>query len=102
MRDDARNAGIWCRLEDVSVDAAQALPRLVSRIDGNRAVPEHQRAGIVQPETMIGMGMREEYGIELFQADAQGLLAKIGRCIDEQMAAIIFDEHRGAQPLVAR
>ena len=51
---------------------------------------------------MIGMGVREQNRVELFQADAEGLLAEIGRRINQQAMAIMFDEHRRAQPLVAR
>ena len=51
-----------------------------------------QRANIVEPENMICVTVCDEYGIEVFETDAQGLLAKIARRIDDHGLTGMFDQ----------
>jgi hypothetical protein len=41
---------------------------------------------------MIGMAVSDQNGIETFQPEAQGLLSKISRRVDEHGSSGVFDD----------
>src|SRR5580658_1697247 len=51
---------------------------------------------------MIGVGVSIKDGVEAVEVGAQGLVAKIGRCIDEYAMRAEANEDGGAKALVAR
>src|SRR6266404_3632185 len=102
MRDYARYSWIRSGLEHVREDAAKPLPCDFGGEDGNRAVAKHDRPRVVQPETVIGVRVREQNRGQMLEAYAKCLLAKVRRGIDEDVLTPMFDQHRGAEPVVAR
>ena len=51
---------------------------------------------------MIDMAMRDQNGVEVADLCPQGLLAKIDRCIDQNLFVAMFDQDRNTQALVTR
>src|SRR5262249_21996067 len=100
MCDYPRQTAILRRLERVRIDSFEAGPRSLGRIARDRAAPEHQRSRVVQTKTMIGVRVSEQNRIELLEADPQGLLAKIGGSIYQDIVASMLDQHRRAQSFV--
>ena len=75
--------GLFAGLEDVAehpLDGGHGVRRGVDRDVGS--LPEVERAHVVEAHDVIGVGVREEYGVEAVDARAQGLSAEVGRGID--------------------
>src|SRR5262249_5756835 len=102
VRDDAREARIRRRLEDVSERAAQPLPGNLTGIDRDGPIAKHYGPRVVQPKTMIGMRMGEEDCGYMLEPDAKRLLAKIRRSVYENILAVVFDQDRSTETLIAR
>src|SRR5438034_829108 len=48
------------------------------------------------------MTVRQQYSVEAFQSDPQGLLTEVRRSVNQHVPAAAGDQHRGTQPLIAR
>jgi hypothetical protein len=57
---------------------------------------------IVDAVDMIGMGMGVKHGIDMAQAFAQGLLAKIGGGVDDDLLIAMSNQHTAAGSPVTR
>jgi hypothetical protein len=51
---------------------------------------------------VVGVGVRVENSVEAIDLLAEGLLAKIGRGVDDDVAAVIRKQNRGPSPFIAR
>src|ERR1044072_3740191 len=90
------------RLEDVFEDAANINPGALVGIETQRAITEIQRANIIEAKNVVSMAVSDQYCVQPLQAVAQGLLAKVGGCVDEDRLSGVFDDNRDAQTFVAR
>src|ERR1700682_2644308 len=62
-------------------------------VDGDdAALPEVEGAYVVESHDVIGVRVRAEDGVNALDAGAQGLIAEIGRGVDEDVAAAVADE----------
>jgi len=61
-----------------------------------------ERANVIEPENVVGMTVRQQYSVEAFQSDPQGLLTEVRRSVNQHVPAAAGDQHRGTQPLIAR
>lgn len=103
MRRDLRQAAAdLFGFEDIKKHAAQFLPRAFAGKGVERAVLEVEGPNIIQPKHVIGVAMRNQQRIQLGQFGAQGLLPKVGRNINHDVLAFVFDQQTGAQSFVAR
>src|SRR5919205_789687 len=57
---------------------------------------------VVEAEDVVGVAVCDEHRVKVFEADAQRLLPEVGRRVDENLLAPVFDQHGDAQTLVAR
>jgi hypothetical protein len=57
---------------------------------------EVQRANVVETENVIGMAMRNENRVEMFQPDSQSLLAKIAGSVNDNCLARMLNQDRDA------
>jgi len=90
-------------VEDVREAAEDSGHRGLVGVDGNvTALPEIEGAHVIEAHHVIGVGVSEDDGIEVCDFSAQGLGTEIRRGVDQDVAAGVADEHRGAKPLVAR
>src|ERR1051325_2734127 len=87
-----QTATVVRRLEDVLEDAFDIHPRAFIRVDPERAKTKVQRPNVVKTKNVIGVTMRDEHGVEMLQPEAQRLLSKVGRRIDEKRAAAVLDD----------
>ena len=71
------------RLKDVFEDAFDIDPRAFVRINAKRAKTKVQRADVVETKNVIGVTVSDQNSVEMLQSEAQRLLAKVGRRIDE-------------------
>jgi hypothetical protein len=65
-------------------------------------LPDVERPNIVEPEDVVGVVVGEENGVEAIEADAEGLLAKIGRGVDDDVLAVARKEEGGAETVIVR
>src|SRR5215472_3175052 len=84
LRVEPSDSSIGIRLvKDVFIDAANALHGPAVSINGNRRVlPEIKDADIVQPQDVVGVVVRKDYGVQPLHPGAQSLLAKVGCGVD--------------------
>jgi hypothetical protein len=88
---------------DVAEGAADRFRRRSTGEGVDRlTLAEVERADVIQPHEVIGVGVRVEDEVEPRDRMAQELDAEVGRRIDEQMLAVRLDGHRLPQPLVSR
>ncbi len=80
------------RLEDVFEDAFDIDPGAFICINTQRSETKVQRPDVVETKNVIGMAVRDQNGVEMFQPEAQRLLTKIGRRIDQHGASGMFDD----------
>src|SRR6185369_8051631 len=57
---------------------------------------------VVETEDVIGVTVRDQHGIEMFQTSSQRLLPKVGGSVDDDSLPGVLDQDRNAQTLVAR
>src|SRR5581483_4642992 len=77
--------------------------RVFGPIHRNRLLlPEVEGTNVVQPQNVIGVRVRVEDRVQAVQPGAQHLLAKIGRGVHHHITALILEQDRRAQALVAR
>src|SRR5205085_10329306 len=89
------------RLEHILKDPANVFPGAFVRVKAERSMTKIQWPNVIKSENVIGMTVRDEDRIEVFQADFQGLLAKVTGRIDNDRIAVMFDMDRNAKALVA-
>src|SRR5215203_290794 len=90
------------RLKDILKNAFEVFPRDFVGVNAHRAVAKIERANIVEPENMVNMTMRDQNRVEIINARAQRLLAKIYRGINENFPSGVLDKYRNAQAFIAR
>jgi len=61
-----------------------------------------ERPNVVESENVIGVSVREEDGIEPLKANAKGLLAKIGRGVNNDVLTLAGEQQRRAEAVVTR
>src|SRR6185503_18385738 len=84
IRNHFRQAAAEVRwLEDIFEDASDIHPGAFVGVDTQCSETEVQRPDVVETKNVIGVTMSNENGVEMFQAEAQRLLSKIGGRIHE-------------------
>src|SRR6185369_9166102 len=68
----------------------------------DRTVPKHYWSGVIESKTVIRVRVSEQNRSNMLQPDSEGLLAKIGGGIDQDIAVLVLDKHRSPEPLIAR
>jgi hypothetical protein len=92
VRNDLRQAAAKVRrLENVLKNAANVFPGALVGIETQGAMAKIQRPDVIESEDMIGMTMRNQHRIEVFQTDPQSLLPKITRGIHDYGLARVLD-----------
>src|ERR1039457_3273315 len=78
---DARPTGfVRPFIEDVAESALDSLERIGRGVDWNLAsLYEIERTNVIEPQDVIGVGVRVENGVQTLDTGAQGLVAEIGR-----------------------
>ena len=79
---------------DISLHIASAGPLYVSR--------EEVPADVVEAEDVVGVAVGEEDGVEFGDAGAEGLVAEVGRGIDDDIAVVVAQPDGGAEAVVTR
>ncbi len=99
----ARQAAVFViRIEDVTEHALHGLGGIRVRVQRNLVgMAEAQGPNIVKPEHVVGVSMSIEDGIQPLYPLANGLLAKVGRGIDDHAPLRIFEHDRGPGAAVA-
>src|SRR5271157_1445915 len=94
------------RFEDVAKDAAQHLRGLIAGEERNLSASgctrEAERPDVVQPENVIGVAVRVEYGVDLPDALTDGLLAEVRRGVNEDGVSVPLHHHRGTRAAIVR
>jgi hypothetical protein len=80
------------RLKDVLEDSFDIDPRAFIRVNTKRAKTKVQRPDVVETKNVIGVTVSYQDSIELFQTEAQSLLAKVCRRIDEDSSSRLFND----------
>src|SRR5713101_1409002 len=83
-----------------TLDSAHRFSRGEDR--NARALAEIIRPHIIEPHQMVGVGMREQHGIQPVHFGAQHLGSKIWSSIDHHVMAAIFEQHGWTQTVIAR
>jgi hypothetical protein len=89
-------------LKDVLENAAKVDPRYFVREDRHRPVAKIQRPYVVQPEHVIDVTVCYQHRVQIAYVRPQSLLPEIGRSIDKDRFALMFDQNGNPQPLVPR
>ncbi len=90
-------------VENILEDAADDAKRFFVAVDGERGpLPDIVGANVIKPEDVVGMAVRQQNGVEAFQANAEGLLAEVRRGINHHVLAAAGDQQGRAQPLIPR
>jgi hypothetical protein len=63
-------------------------------------LPQIERPYIVKSHNVVGVAMGEEDGVEAFEAGAEGLLAKIGSGVDDDVLVIAGEQQGRAETVV--
>src|SRR5262249_30942788 len=82
-------------VKDVAKNTLQRLGRTVVGVKRNflRAA-KAQRAHIIEPQDVIGVGVGVDDGVDVSDVLANGLLAKVGRGIDEDALPLVLHHDR--------
>ena len=101
---EAGAAGFGGRLvEDVLKSAADGDEGFGGGVDGDIVfLHEVEGANIVEAEDVVGVGVGVEDGVEAVDLVAEGLIAEIGRGVNEDALVAEAQEDRGAEAFVAR
>ena len=87
---DARNGALRGRVvKNIGKGAANHAKRFFRAVHGERGfLANVEGANIVEAEDVVGVAVGEEDGVEAIEADAEGLLAKVGRGVDDDVLAV--------------
>ena len=104
---DLRQAAILViRVEDVAENAAQSLRRGVAGVQRNLSAAgdarKAERPHVVEPENVVGVAVGVKHRVDLANALADGLLAKVGRGVDEHGVPVPLHHDRGPRAAVMR
>ncbi len=93
------------RLEDVAENGTQRLRRGIAGIKGDFSTAGHageaERPHIVESENVIGVAVGIKHGVNFANAFADGLLAEVGRGVDENGVPIpLHHDRRSRAPIV--
>ena len=92
-----------CAVKNVGKGAAQYAEGFFRAVDRERRfLADVERANVVEPEDVVGVVVGEEDGVEAIEADAEGLLAKVGRGVDDDVLAVARKEEGGAEAVIVR
>src|ERR1041384_7195548 len=80
------------RLKDVLEDPFDIYPRTLVGVNTKRAKTKVQRPDVIKTKNVIGVTVSDQNGIELFQSEAQSLLPKVCRRIDEDSTSPLFND----------
>lgn len=80
------------RLKDVFEDAFDIDPGAFVCVNAKRSKTKVQRPDVIKTKNMIGVTVSDENGIEMFQTEAQSLLAKVRRRIDQDSSSRFFND----------
>lgn len=88
--------------EDVFEDSFYGVECGLARVDGDGSgLAEVEGANVVEAENVISVAVGEKDGVELRDADAEGLVAKIGRGVDDDVFVVIAKPDGGAKAIIA-
>src|ERR1043165_825727 len=79
-------------LKDVLEDTFDIDPGAVVCVNTQRTKTKVQRSDVVETKNVIGVTVSDENCIELFQSEAQSLLAEVCRRIDEDSTPRLFND----------
>jgi len=89
--------------EDVFEDAADDVEGGLAAVDGDVAgLAEVEGADVVETENVVGVAVGEEDGVELGDADAEGLITEVGGGVDDDVFVVVVEPDGGAEAVVAR
>jgi len=101
--DERDSADFGLAIKDVGKGAAKHIERFGVRENGKRRfLADVEGANVVKAKNVIGVSVGEKYRVQTLETDAQSLLAKIGRGVDNNMVAVAGEKDRRAEPVVAR
>jgi hypothetical protein len=90
------------RVEDVRKDAADYAEGVFGGVDRDGAfLAKIVGTQIVEAQDMVGVAMREDHGVQAIDVCAEGLRAKVGAGVDDDVLAGAGEEERRAEALVA-
>ena len=104
VKDDAGN-GAERRpgVKDVGKGAADDAEGFLGAVNRHRdALADVERANVVKALDVIGVAVGEKNGFEVIEAGGEGLGAKIGGGVNDDVLAVAGEEDGGAQALVVR
>ena len=88
-------------IEDVFVDAADALHGRGIGIDGNRhLLAKVKHPHVIQSEDVVGVGVGKDDRVQPAHTFTQGLLAEVGGGIDDHHPAVKLQHDGGSGSLV--
>ena len=82
------------RFEYVLENPPEIDPRDLVRKDRHRAKAEVERPYVIESEDVIDVTVGDENRVDPLDLRPQRLLAKIDRCIDEDLVVIVLNEYR--------
>ena len=101
-----RAAARWIPLaaiEDVAEAALDGGHGVGRGVDGNLALlAEVEGTHVVEAHDVVGMRVSEDHRVEAVDTGAQRLRAEIGRGVDQDVVAVVADQNRRPQAIVAR
>lgn len=90
-------------VENVGEGAAEDLEGFFVGVDVERdLLAKIIGTNVVETHDVIGVAVGDENGVEAFYAGAEGLLAKIGSCVDDDILAVAREEQGRAEAVVMR
>src|SRR5580704_5127534 len=101
---DARNrTQLGLTVEDIRERASDNLKSLLVGVNRHRnLLPQIIGTNIIESHNVISVAMGEQDCVEACNVGAQGLLAKIGSCVDDDILAVARKEQGRAQAVVVR
>ncbi len=103
LGNEARRPLLGAGPKRVAENAPDRVFGVLLAIDRHRpAGPARKLAGIIEPEQVVGMGVRERDRMDPPDPLAQELNPHLGRRVDEQVTRRKRQQHAGPRPLVAR
>ena len=74
----------------------------MTAIDGDGSgLTEVEGTDVVEAKNVVGVAVGEEDGVELWNTDAEGLVAEVGGGVDNDVAVVEAEPDGGAEAVVA-